>query len=144
VIALKPLTTPQFSILAFLTLAFIVPKDAFSHGTIISPESRIYQCRIVENPTNPACAAAISVGLSFSILNIDTDADEFSIHSDDNHWLARVVEGADTLYSSLDSGEQTDSVRFQQGDFINFSPDTPHEWKNDKNPSQILFARKSA
>lgn len=106
-IALKPLTTPQFSILAFLALAFIVPKDAFSHGTIISPERRIYQCRfvenvenIVENPTNPACAAAISIGLSFFILNIDTDADEFPIHGDDNHWLTCVVEGAGTLYSS--------------------------------------------
>jgi len=43
--------------------------SVFSHGSIISPESRIHKCRfgengenIVESPTDPACAAAITLG----------------------------------------------------------------------------------
>lgn len=46
-------------------LSIFVCDSLLAHGTIISPESRIYKCRFrgnVENHSDPACRAAIDLG----------------------------------------------------------------------------------
>ncbi len=56
------------TIYLFLVICLIAlvlfPSIAIPHGTIISPESRIYKCRFLGNPENhidPACRAAIAL-----------------------------------------------------------------------------------
>ncbi|QTE21718.1 lytic polysaccharide monooxygenase [Polaribacter cellanae] len=49
------------SIILFFVSIF--PQSIFSHGTVTSPASRIWQCRFLENPENPtskACMAAVA------------------------------------------------------------------------------------
>ena len=53
--------TPSIS---SMIMSLVIP-NAIAHGTTITPESRIYKCRFrdnPENPSNPACKAAVTLG----------------------------------------------------------------------------------
>ncbi|MEW5250918.1 lytic polysaccharide monooxygenase auxiliary activity family 9 protein [Microbulbifer sp. 2201CG32-9] len=54
------LSLTTLSLPAYLTLA---PVEALAHGSMVVPESRVYNCYLnnPENPTDPACAAAQAV-----------------------------------------------------------------------------------
>ena len=57
-------STPLLLATSLAAAGLLVASDAFAHGTMTTPISRVYACfqGNPENPTNPACAAAKAVG----------------------------------------------------------------------------------
>lgn len=47
----------------FFALVLSLPSLAFAHGSMTTPPSRVYTCAQgnIENPSDPACAAATQV-----------------------------------------------------------------------------------
>ncbi len=57
-------STPLLLATSLAAAGLLLAGDAFAHGTMTTPVSRVYACfqGNPENPTNPACAAAKAVG----------------------------------------------------------------------------------
>ena len=57
-------STPLLLATSFAAAGLCLAGNAFAHGTMTTPVSRVYACfqGNPENPTNPACAAAKAVG----------------------------------------------------------------------------------
>lgn len=57
------MTRTSLSLCVLATVVAMSPADAIAHGTMVIPESRVYNCYLnnPENPSDPACAAAKAV-----------------------------------------------------------------------------------
>lgn len=78
------------------------------------------------------------------VFDIEANAEEFTLHSDENTWLAYVIAGKGTLYAGTkDNQEKTASIPFNAGDAITFEANTPHAWLVGDESSKILFCRKN-
>ncbi|MCU1055696.1 lytic polysaccharide monooxygenase [Stenotrophomonas maltophilia] len=57
-------STPLLLATSFVAAGLSLAGNAFAHGTMTTPVSRVYACfqGNPENPTNPACAAAKAIG----------------------------------------------------------------------------------
>ncbi|MGL6314342.1 cupin domain-containing protein [Vibrio sp. WXL103] len=76
------------------------------------------------------------------VFDIEANAAEFPLHSDENTWLAYVIEGQGTLFAGTkDNQEKTSQTEFKAGDAITFEANTPHAWQVGDKASKILFCR---
>lgn len=88
-------------------------------------------------------SALEDAGLFTFIFKVDAGAATYTIHSDPAEWVAYVVSGGGTLYCGDEQGNQTESIAFEEGDFITFKADTPHGWKNGDTQSKLLFVKQA-
>ena len=82
-------------------------------------------------------------GVFMFMFDIAPDAEEFPVHADDAEWLALVLSGSGTLYAGTADMQKTDGIAYAAGDYITFQGGTPHGWKNNGEPSRILFVKKA-
>ena len=82
-------------------------------------------------------------GIFMFMFDIAPDAEEFPVHADDAEWLALVLSGSGTLFPGPADMQKTEGMDYHAGDYITFEGGTPHGWKNNGEPSRILFVKRA-